>query len=43
MAINVCATRILIRYACGDLFAGHGIWLMLDADRSSIGKAGLVG
>ena len=27
----------------GDLFAGHGIWAMLDAGRSFLGKASLVG
>lgn len=30
-------------YSCGELFAGHGIWLMLDRDRKFIGKASLVG
>jgi hypothetical protein len=30
-------------YACGDLFAGHGIWLMLDPKHEFIGKASLIG
>jgi len=30
-------------YDPGDLFAGHGIWLMLDAGHSFLGKASLVG
>jgi hypothetical protein len=30
-------------YDPGDLFAGHRIWLMVDADRSFRGKASLVG
>jgi hypothetical protein len=28
-------------YACGELFAGHGIWLMLGPDRKFIGKASI--
>jgi hypothetical protein len=30
-------------YSCGDLFAGHGIWLMLGPDREFKGKASLIG
>ncbi|MBN8927929.1 DUF2262 domain-containing protein [bacterium] len=30
-------------YACGELFGGHGIWLMLGPDRGFKGKASLVG
>jgi hypothetical protein len=30
-------------YACGDLFAGHGIELLLDAEGSFVGKASLYG
>jgi hypothetical protein len=30
-------------YACGDLFAGHGIWVMLGPDRKFLGEADLVG
>ena len=30
-------------YDPGDLFAGHGIWLMLDASRSFLGQASLWG
>jgi hypothetical protein len=30
-------------YSCGDLFAGHGIWLTLGPDRKFKGKASLIG
>jgi hypothetical protein len=30
-------------YSCGNLFAGHGIWLMLGPDREFKGKASLIG
>lgn len=30
-------------YDPGALFAGHGVWLMVDADRSFRGRASLVG
>jgi hypothetical protein len=30
-------------YSCGDLFAGHSIWLMLRPDRKFQGKASLIG
>lgn len=30
-------------YSCGDLFAGHGIWLMLGPDRRFKGRASLIG
>ena len=30
-------------YSCGDLFAGHGIWLRLGPEREFKGKASLIG
>jgi hypothetical protein len=30
-------------YESGDLFAGHRIWLVLDSNRSFVGKASLLG